>query len=334
MKDSADRVYLRRALSLARLSEGDTHPNPPVGAVVVRGGKVVGQGRHRQAGGPHAEVEAIGSCAESPAGGTLYVTLEPCSTHGRTPPCTELVLRSGVRRVVVGCIDPNPKHAGRGIEQLRAAGIAVEVLDDKACRELIEPFAKRMMTGIPYVTLKLALTLDGAIADRKGYSKWITGEPSRAFVQRLRKRADAVMVGAGTVRADDPSLLCQLPHRVPRRRIVIGSIPPASRVLTDGAEDATTVFEGRSDLGQVLRQLGAEGVQHILCEGGGRLAGALVDGGWVDRLLLFQAPVLLNDGGARPAFAGRGSLLADAYRFRLAGVRRFGDDVLLDYRIR
>lgn len=334
MKDSADRVYLRRALSLARLSEGDTHPNPPVGAVVVRGGKVVGQGRHRQAGGPHAEVEAIGSCAGQAAGGTLYVTLEPCSTHGRTPPCTELILRSGVRRVVVGCIDPNPKHAGRGIDQLRAAGIAVEVLDDKACRELIEPFAKRMLTGIPYVTLKLALTLDGAIADRNGCSKWITGEPSRAFVQRLRKRADAVMVGAGTVRADDPSLLCRLPHRVPRRRIVIGSIPPASRVLTDGAADATTVFEGRPDLGQVLRQLGAEGVQHILCEGGGRLVGALVDGGWVDRLLLFQAPVLLNDGGARPAFAGKGSLLADAYRFRLAGVRRFGEDVLLDYRSR
>lgn len=334
MKDSADRVYLRRALSLARLSEGDTHPNPPVGAVVVLDGKVIGQGRHRQAGGAHAEVEAIGSCAGRPAGGTLYVTLEPCSTHGRTPPCTELILRSGIRRVVVGCIDPNPKHAGRGIDLLRAAGLAVEVLEDKACRELIEPFAKRMLTGIPYVTLKLALTLDGAIADRKGCSKWITGEASRAFVQRLRKRADAVMVGAGTVRADDPSLLCRLPHRVARRRIVIGSIPPASRVLTDGAKDATTVFEGAPDLGLVLRQLGAEGVQHILCEGGGRLAGALVDGGWVDRLLLFQAPVLLNDEGARPAFAGRGTLLADAYHFRLAGVRRFGADVLLDYRRR
>jgi len=232
-----DTRFMRQALRLAARGEGFTRPNPPVGAVVVRDGRVIGRGYHRAAGLPHAEVEALNACRESARGATLYVTLEPCSTTGRTPPCTGRIVQEGLARVCIGCLDPNPRHAGRGITRLREAGIAVETgICETACRELIEPFTRHILDQRPMVTLKLALTLDGRLADRERRSKWITGETARAWVQRLRRRTDAIMVGAGTVLADDPELRCRLPGAGAAWRVVVdgtGRLPAGRRLFTD-----------------------------------------------------------------------------------------------------
>ena len=356
----ADIRWMRRALTLARRGEGTTRPNPPVGAVIVRGGRKLGEGWHHGAGLAHAEVEAVGACAATPRGATLYVTLEPCSTQGRTPPCTDLILRSGIARVVVGCTDPNPRHAGRGFDLLRRAGVEVAVgCCGDACAELIAPFAKRVCAGLPYVTLKLAMTLDGRIADRRGASKWITGEAARTAVQKLRRRADAVMVGAGTVLADDPSLTCRLPGAGGRWRVVIdgaGRVPPTARLFRDGAPGPTVVCTargtahpvadagtaggdarvwpfaargGRFSLRAVLRRLAAEGLTHVLCEGGGDLAGGLLRAGLVDECVVFLAPAFLGDERAVSGVRGAGSLLGRMPRFALAGTKVFGDDVMV-----
>jgi diaminohydroxyphosphoribosylaminopyrimidine deaminase / 5-amino-6-(5-phosphoribosylamino)uracil reductase len=357
-----DTRFMRQAIRLAARGEGHTRPNPPVGAVVVRNGRIIGRGFHRQAGRPHAEVEALRACAESPAGATLYVTLEPCSTTGRTPPCTDLIIRSGLTRVCLGCIDPNPKHAGRGIERLRQAGLSVKTgCCEAACRTLIEPFAKRIAAGLPWVTLKLALTLDGHLADRKRRSKWITGEPARAWVQRLRRRADAILVGAGTVLADDPELRCRLRGAGAAWRVVVdgsGRLPAARRLFTDASAGQTIVAttpsgaarlrrrlprtspvtlwtfrpnrDGRLSLPLLLKRLAREkDVMHVLCEGGSQLAGALVKGGLVHETCLIYAPTLLGDAAAPSAVEGTGWLLPAARRGRLADIRRLGTDLLV-----
>jgi diaminohydroxyphosphoribosylaminopyrimidine deaminase/5-amino-6-(5-phosphoribosylamino)uracil reductase len=354
-----DTAWMARALALAARGEGRTRPNPPVGAVVVGAGRLLGEGFHAVAGGPHAEVAAIRACRQTPRGATLYVTLEPCCTHGRTPPCTDLILASGIRRVVAGCHDPDPRHRRRGFDVLRRAGVDVveDVLEPDACR-LIEPFAMRVRHGRPFVTLKLALTLDGRIADRGGHSQWITGPRSRAWVQRLRQRCDAVMVGAGTVRADDPSLLCRLPDAPPAWRVIVdgrGRVPASARVLADAAAERTLLVttrtaatavrrrawercgakvwgmparNGRFDLALLLRRLAQElGLLHVLCEGGAELAGALVRAGLVDEYALFYGPLLLADG--LPALTGPGFLLSAAPRLGLESLRRLGNDVLL-----
>ena len=360
--EKTDDTFMRMAIREARKGEGMTRPNPPVGAVVVNAdGKVLGRGYHHRAGGPHAEVNAVRDCgAADLSSATIYVTLEPCSTTGRTPPCTELLTGRKLRRVVIGCVDPNPKHAGRGVEILRSAGIAVDVgVCEGECRELIAAFASTMLRHRPRLTLKLALTLDGKIADRDGKSKWITGASSRGFVQRLRKAADAILVGSGTVVADDPQLICRLPGRVPNAwRVAVdsrGRLPAEARILTDeyagqtivatAAPDAVArygatsakiwslpaVAGGRVDLRALLERLTAElGVMNVLCEGGGEMAGALLRAGLVDRLVLFYAPVVLGDTSARPGFAGLDRLLAEG-RLSVASrkVRTFGDDVAL-----
>ncbi len=356
---NADIQWMRRALTLARRGEGSTRPNPPVGAVVIRDGRKVGEGWHRGAGLPHAEVEAITACRGDPAGATLYVTLEPCSTHGRTPPCTDLIISRGIARVVVGCPDPNPRHAARGFDVLHRAGIGVDVgCCGVACAELIAPFAKRMREGLPYVTLKLAMTLDGRIADRRGRSQWITGEAARGEVQTLRRRADAVMVGAGTVCADDPSLTCRLPDCGDRWRVVVdgqGRVPPESRVFTDGADGTTVVCtasgrphpvataccrnevlvwpfaacNGRIALRTVLKKLSAAGMLHVLCEGGGTLAGGLLRAGLVDECVIFYAPAFLGDSRAVSGASGADFLLGRMPRFALAETRVLGDDVMV-----
>ncbi|NLF22263.1 MAG: bifunctional diaminohydroxyphosphoribosylaminopyrimidine deaminase/5-amino-6-(5-phosphoribosylamino)uracil reductase RibD [Lentisphaerae bacterium] len=357
-----DRRLMRLAIRLARAGEGHTRPNPPVGAVVVLDGQVIGRGTHRAAGQPHAEVEAIRACRRNPRGATLYVTLEPCSTTGRTPPCTDLIAEHGLRRVCIGCIDPNPRHAGRGIDVLRQGGIAVETgLCEADCRRLIAPFAKRITTGLPWVTLKLALTLDGRLADRDGRSKWITGEPARAWVQQLRRRADAILVGAGTVAADDPELRCRLPGAGDAWRVVIdgaGRLPADRRLFTD-AHAATTIMattpagarrlrqtlpagtaatlwtfrarrDGTLNLADVLRRLSDEhGVMHVVCEGGGRLAGRLAAAGLVDTFAFVYAPCLLGDAAAVPAVDGPRWLLGQAPRGQFTEVRRLGGDLLV-----
>ena len=351
---------MRMAMREARKGTGSTRPNPPVGAVVVGAdGTVLGRGYHHKAGGPHAEVNAVRDCgAADLSSATIYVTLEPCSTTGRTPPCTDLLIGRKLRRVVIGCTDPNPKHAGRGVEILRSAGMTVDVgVCEGDCRELISPFASMMLRHRPRLTLKLALTLDGKIADRYGRSKWITGATSRGFVQRLRKEADAILVGSGTVLADDPQLICRLPNCVPNAwRVSVdsrGRLPAEVRILSDeyaaqtivattAASDAARYGgtsakiwslpasdDGHVDLLALLERLTSElGVMEVLCEGGGEMAGALLRAGLVDRLVLFYAPVVLGDASARPGFAGLDlSLSKGRIAVRSRKVRTFGDDI-------
>ena len=351
---------MRRALELARLSEGHTRPNPPVGAVVVQGGRMIGEGRHLRAGGPHAEIEALDACRASPRGSTLYVTLEPCCTTGRTPPCTERILREGVGRVVVGCRDPNSRHCGRGLGVLsgRGVGVVCGVCEEEA-QALIAPFAKHIATGYPYLTLKLALTLDGRIADRTGASQWITGEEARAEVQKLRRRADAILVGAGTVCADNPSLLCRIGGGGDLVRVVVdagGRTPAGAQVYTDAAAPRTVVAttpetaaaraaqwsrrgahvwtfapdkRGRVPLRRLLKRLGDEGLLHVVCEGGGALAGSLAEADLVDEYCLFYAPAVLGDARGVNGISGDGWLLKKMPRMRFAEVRQVGADVMV-----
>lgn len=323
--------FMQRALELARQGEGMTRPNPPVGAVLVRHGKIIAEGFHKKAGGPHAEVHCLNSIkpkAQSLKSATLYVSLEPCSTSGRTPPCTDLILERGIKRVVVGCRDPNPVHAGRGIRKLRRAGVAVTTGICRAEAEaLIEPFAKRMLTGLPFVTLKLGCTLDGRIADRNRTSQWITGPQARKKVQALRRKADAIMVGAGTVRTDDPSLLPRPSRgRKPWRAIAGKTIPEKATVLTDEAADRTLLLDGSPR--RILTRLAKRDVMHVLCEGGGELAGALVRAGLVDEFVFFVAPSLLGGDGV-PMVGKKGWLLKNMPRLVFQCLEPCGEDVLI-----
>ena len=351
---------MSHALVLARRGEGCTRPNPPVGAVVVRNGCLLGEGWHRRAGMPHAEVEAIKACRGTVKGATVYVTLEPCCTQGRTPPCTDLLIRSGFARVVVGCVDPDPRHAGRGFRILRKAGIKVTTgVLGKECARLIEPFAMRVKNDRPFVTLKLAMTLDGRIADREGASKWITGPEARAAVQALRQRADAVMVGAGTVIADNPSLRCRLRGAHDVWRVVVdgaGRTPATAQVLADRWADTTIMVtsprcpahrreawsrhgsrvwvlpagaNGQIGMVPLLRRLAGEGIMHVLCEGGSNLAGALVRAGLVGEFILYYAPAVMGDTQAVGAVAGADFRLARMPRMRIEAVSRLGRDLMV-----
>ncbi len=346
---------MRRALALARRGEGLTRPNPPVGAVVVRAGRVVGEEFHRKAGGPHAEVTALRRAGQQARGGTLYVTLEPCSTWGRTPPCTEAILNAGIRRVVVACRDPNPKHAGAGLRILRRKGLeVVEGVCRAEAHALLAPFAKWITTGQPWLTLKLGMTLDGRLADARGRSRWITSPQSRRMVHDLRRRADAVLVGRGTAEADNPSLM-----PVPARgrlpwRIVLdqhGRLPHRHRIFTDGLPEHTIVVLGPQvsarqrawlarqgaeqmclpvdrtglKLKDLMRALGRLGILHVVCEGGAALAGSLLRQGLVDETWFFVAPRLLGEGV--PAVRGVAWSLDEAPTLRIEDVCRSGPDV-------
>ncbi len=336
MTSSQDCAFLAQAIALAEAFVGQTSPNPPVGAVCVREGCVLGEGAHQGAGLPHAEVNALVGVADA-RGATLYVTLEPCSTTGRTPPCCDLILARGVTRVVVGCIDPNPKHAGRGLERLRAAGVEVVVAEGaiaERCRKLVAPFVKAITTGLPYVRLKLALTLDGCVADRDGTSQWITGAEARAYVQVLRSRVDAVMVGAGTVRADHPSLQPHLPNAPQKIRVLVDRQAPIAAVDVDAKTLVATRdlgYDGRN-LRAMLAALCKRGVNDVLCEGGGVLAGALLDAELVDELHLIYAPKLLGDAEARRGFVMAPRRLSEAKGFVLEERQGLGEDTLLRLR--
>jgi len=356
---SDDERYMRRALDLARRALGRTAPNPAVGAVVVLDGVIVGEGFHPAAGEPHAEIFALRQAGKAAKRATLYVTLEPCCHRGRTGPCATAVIAAGIVRLVAGCRDPNPRVAGGGFAQLQAAGIEVVsgILEDE-CRRLIAPFAKHIRTGLPYVTLKAGMTIDGAVATASGESQWITGAESRAAVHHLRNTHDAIMVGIGTVLADNPRLTTRLPQGEGKNplRIVVDSTlrTPSSAallaaegktlILTSAAASAVDIERlqreqveilrvagnpGAIDLADAMRQLGARGIQSILLEGGGRLHHGALHAGIVDRLCLFVAPLLLGGHGL-PAFSGPGvSHLKDAFRLQHLYVERYGDDLLL-----
>lgn len=330
-----DEYYMELAIQLAERTQGQTGVNPVVGAVVVKDGAVMGMGAHLQRGTPHAEVHALNMAGSAAAGSTVYVTLEPCSHHGLTPPCAERLIQEQVARVVVACEDPNPQVAGRGIKLLQEAGIVVKVgvLKERAMR-LNRMFNKFITTGMPYVTVKTACTLDGKIASRSGDSKWISNEASRALVHTLRHRHQAIMVGAATVAADDPQLTTRLgiPGIQPIRIIADSklSMPLESRVLNDGlahtivltTEEAdhsrVEMLHGRGievlscgagpqvDLNQALKQLGERGISSILVEGGGLLNGSLLELGLVDEIVLFLAPKLIGGLQAPGAFTFEG----------------------------
>ncbi len=323
---------MMRAVELAELGEGLTRPNPPVGAVLVLEDRIIAEGWHRRAGGDHAERDCLKKLPPMPVNlknATLYVTLEPCSTHGKTPPCTDIILQKGVGRVVVSVVDLNPAHAGRGLEILKNAGVeVVSGVCEEAGRKLIAPFEKFITAGMPYVTLKLASTLDGKIADSRGDSKWITGPEAREQVQAMRRRCDAVMVGAATVRADDPSLLPRPAEGRKPFRVAVGTnIPSHAKILTDEAAELTLVREG--PLKTILKELAENyDVMHVFCEGGGRLAAGLIEEGLVDEFAFFVAPKLLGSDGL-PNFGKTGALMAGMKNLMFTSVELVGNDILI-----
>jgi diaminohydroxyphosphoribosylaminopyrimidine deaminase/5-amino-6-(5-phosphoribosylamino)uracil reductase len=364
----SDAVHLERTLELASRGRGRTSPNPLVGAVVVKDGRVIGEGFHAAAGRPHAEREALGACGDDPEGATMYVSLEPCAHHGRTPPCTDAIVAAGIRRVVVASDDPSAKASGHGPEQLRAEGVGVEWAEAalaRAARLLNQPFRKHARTGRPLVVLKSALTLDGKVASRGGDSRWISSAASRALVHHRRAEVDAVAVGIGTVGADDPLLTArpegadaiEQPRRVvfdsrarlPLDSALVRTAREAPVVLVCSTEAPPTAREGLAEAGvevlvteagdeaarvaDALRALGERGVQALLLEGGPRLAGAFFDAGEIDEMHAFVAPVLAGGATARSVLEGRGAQsIADARRALAVEVDRIGDDTLITAR--
>ncbi len=352
MSLAADEAWMQRALLVARRALGGTGNNPAVGAVVVRDGVVLAEGWTQAPGLDHAEPHALRQIEGAARGATLYVTLEPCCHHGRTPPCTDAIVRAGVSRVVVGIVDPFPLVSGRGIAILRAAGIAVDVgVQETACRKMNLGFLRVVAGGLPEVTLKAAVTLDGRIASAAGESRWITGPEARAAGHTLRGQHDAVLVGVGTVLADDPLLTVRQegPGRDPWRVVLDRGLrtPETSRVLGERtivyglaplageraralrARGAETVGVGPGvgglDIDAVLRDLAARGVRRVLVEGGGAVHRSMLVGGFVDRLELFVNGRVLAGG---PGFVeGPGFRLADAPGFTLSEVQRVGPDV-------
>ena len=324
MRDG-DLAAMGRALALAASVRTRTSPNPWVGCVITTGAERF-EGATAPPGGPHAEAAALAAAGERARGATLYVTLEPCAHHGRTPPCAEAIAEAGVARVVVPVLDPDPQVSGRGVALLRARGVEVEVGPCRAeAAELLAPYLKHRGTGRPWVVLKLAATLDGRIAAPDGTSKWLTGEVARADAHRLRSESDAVLVGAGTVRADDPELTVRLvpaPEHQPLR-VVLGHAPDGARVHP--------ALELGGDLGAVLDELGGKGVLQLLVEGGAGVARAFHAAGLVDRYVLYLAPALFGGDDALGMFAGPGAPDVDGlWRGRLVSVTALGDDLRVE----
>ncbi len=368
METPTDAHWMRMALRLARRAMGETSPNPMVGAVLVRNSMEIGKGWHHRAGQPHAEIEALRDAAQrgNPVtGATLYVTLEPCSTHGRTPPCTNAILAAGIARVVVGATDPNPRHAGRGLDLLRERGVSVITgVNAKAATELNRGFNHWIVRRTPLVTLKAGMTLDGKIATATGESKWITGPESRRRVMRLRQSHDAVLVGIGTVLADDPALTVRFGRRPPscKRRVVLDTqarTPLTSQLITDLFVSQTVIVVGenapperrealaqrvavwkaplvggRIDLAWLLIRLGSDGVISLLVEGGGEVHAAFISAGLAQRVAFFYAPLILGGANSIKAVGGQGARsLAETTRLTDVQTKMVGDDLLLEANI-
>ena len=360
-----DERLMQRALALARRGLGKTSPNPVVGAVLVRKGRVLAEGWHKRSGGPHAEIFALRGVKAR--GATLYVTMEPCSTWGKTPPCTEAIIAAGVKRVVVAALDPNPKHNGRGLKILRRAGIRIEsgLLAQEAVA-MNEAFNKWITTGMPFVIAKAAMSLDGKIATRTGDSKWITSEMARRQSHKLRSYVDAIMVGANTVIRDDPQLT--LRHGVRGRqplRVVVdarGRTPMKAKLFTDAHRKGTIVLttnlssarwrrclvllgidivvvnhkKGRVDLPATLKKLGKRNVTSLLVEGGGELLGSFFDAQLVDKVALFYAPMVIGGRDAISAVGGDGAVsVKQSVRLENCKWRRIGkNEMLVEARIK
>jgi len=362
-----DQHFMQLALELAVKGEGFTAPNPMVGAVLVKGGHVIGGGYHQRAGGPHAEVNAIDAAGSQAKGATLYVTLEPCNHTGRTPPCTRKIIEAGIKRVVFAMNDPNPAVAGGGAEFLKQQGVRVTTgVCRQQAQKLNEAFVKYVGSGRPFVIAKCAATLDGRIATRTGDSKWVTGEEARRFVHRLRHAVDAIMVGVNTVRTDNPSLTTRLPGGRGKDpvRIILDthlSIPPDADLLRQASDSDTILVAGQTvgpdkkaafenhgvrvlesalkngwiDLRALMQQLGAMEITSLLIEGGSRvLASALADG-IVDKIFFFYAPKILGGDDGVPICSGPGAAsMRESIAVGNIEVHRFGDDVMIEGYIR
>jgi diaminohydroxyphosphoribosylaminopyrimidine deaminase / 5-amino-6-(5-phosphoribosylamino)uracil reductase len=361
MSETTDMKFMKRALALARKGIGRTSPNPAVGCVIVKDGTIIGEGWHRKAGSPHAEIHALNMAADAAGGADLYVTLEPCCHTGATPPCTDALIKAGVRRVVAGMRDPNPLVSGGGLAALDQAGIeTVCGMLENECRAINLPFLKHSTTGLPYVTYKCAMTLDGKIASITGESRWISCEESRKYVHRMRSHNDAVMVGVDTILADNPQLTVRhVKGRSPLRIIVDSSLrTPTSVEILSGLLARNTIIacteedlsihqrylrngatvlvcnslEGRVDLRDLLDKLGRLGVQSILLEGGSRLAGDALSKGLIDECVFFYAPKVIGSDGFSP-FAITGITdMSHSLTFTDLSVRRVGSDIVVKAR--
>jgi diaminohydroxyphosphoribosylaminopyrimidine deaminase/5-amino-6-(5-phosphoribosylamino)uracil reductase len=347
---------MRLAIREAEKGLGRTSPNPAVGAVIVKGGRVVARGHHERAGGPHAEAAALSAAGKLARGADLYTTLEPCDHHGKTPPCSQAILAAGVRRVFVGSHDPNPVVDGKGISRLTAGG--VEVVHDvlrRECDALNAHWFRFITAHRPFVTLKAAVSLDGKLATAGGDSRWVTGPEARAMVHRLRDRVDAVLVGAGTARADDPRLTARLPSGAGRDplRVVLDtdlSLPASLRLFRQRSTARTLVAHaskrtrdlgprvellrcrrgrGGIDLADLLRRLAERGVTHLLVEGGAAVHGSFLRAGLVDRVVLFIAPRLVGGDGLGWVGGPGATRMADALRLSDVEVEEVGEDLLV-----
>jgi diaminohydroxyphosphoribosylaminopyrimidine deaminase / 5-amino-6-(5-phosphoribosylamino)uracil reductase len=362
-----DETMIREALRLAAKGRGFTSPNPMVGAVVVQNGQIVGKGYHESVGSPHAELNCLRDAGEKARGATLYVTLEPCNHYGRTPPCTQAIVKAGITRVVAGMRDPNPRVEGGGIDFLRSRGIevAADILEQE-CRLLNQAFIKHATTGLPLVTLKAAATLDGRIAARAGDAKWISNEHSRRFVHRLRCELDGILIGIGTALADNPLLTARFPRKRCRQpiRIVLDSrlrlplshqlvqtaqqVPvwvacseqasaEKARQLRAAGVDLLPLPEGPNGikLQSLLQELGRRNLTSLLVEGGAHVLGAFLEENLADDFYFFYAPKLLGDPRAIPMISGKPkNLLAEALPVFAVRVRQFGDDVMVQGQFR
>ncbi len=337
-----DAYWMKRALALGRLGVGRTSPNPPVGAILVKDGADLGGGWHHGPGQAHAEIEAMRAARQAHGqtccrGATLYITLEPCSTHGKTGPCTEAIIKAEIGRVVYGTVDPNPSHSGAADGILSEAGIPVlSGVEETACRRLIRPFAKTRITGLPWVIVKSAMSLDGRITRPPGEAQWLSGKASRDEVQQLRSEVDAILTTGRTVRADNPRLTVRNrtldPDEQQPWRVVLTSredgVPESAELRTDEFSERTLIFTGRR-IENVLRELVSErGVCSVLVEAGGSLLGRLLDEGWADEVMVYLAPLVT--GGPVPSVGGEGAASL-AGRLQLEEVRfdRFDQDVRL-----
>lgn len=350
--------FMRRALQLALNGVGRVDPNPLVGAVIVRGDRIIGEGLHESFGGPHAEINAFSALTESAEGAEMYVTLEPCAHYGKTPPCANAIVERKIKKVYIGMKDPNPMVAGKGIKILTDAGIEVEtgVLEDE-CRSINAPFLKHITTGLPYVVLKWAMSLDGKTACYTGESKWISCEESRGEVQLLRKRYMGIMAGINTVLADDPLLTCRIEGGRDLYRIICDSrlkIPLDARVIgSDGKCIVATVSDdiekikaleqkgvkvvvtpeknGKTDLNFLMKRLGADGINGILLEGGGTLAFAALECGIADKIVTYTAPIIIGGKNAKTPVGGSGfAHIPDCVGLKNVSTRLCGCDVVTE----
>ncbi len=359
-----DEKWMGTALELARRGEGHVEPNPMVGCVIVKDQKQIGWGYHRQFGGQHAEIMALEDCSISPSGADVYVTLEPCCHHGKTPPCTDALIAANVRRVVVADQDPNPEVSGRGLQKLREAGIQVDLgISCNASRQLTAPYRKLHERGRPWVIAKWAMTLDGKIATRTGESQWISSGPSRQVVHQLRGRVDAILVGLGTAKADDPLLTARQPGPRAATRIVVDTnleIDPASQLVSTAEQYPTLIACGNNNSRQkrrtlesagcevltvdgedhatrlirLLNELGQRQMTNLLVEGGGKLIGSLLDIGEIDEVHVFVAPKIVGGEQAPSPVAGRGvSCLKDALQCTSLEIQSLVGDIYLRGRI-